>query len=89
MIAGMEVEDRNIALEFKRTTPAELKEAYVPFLKTPPAVERIVDKFEAAKKGKEKYDRFVPAKFLLSSFEKRYLDVKGAINATAEAFKEP
>jgi ATP-dependent Lhr-like helicase len=89
LIAGMEAEDRNVALEFKRATPAELREAYAPFLKTPPSAERIVDTFESAGKGREKYDRFVPEQFLIASFERRRLDVKGAINAIAAAFGEP
>ncbi|MDR1874153.1 MAG: DEAD/DEAH box helicase [Synergistaceae bacterium] len=95
LIAGMEVEDRNVALEFKRTTPAELRAAYSPFLKTPPGLEQIVRKFEVGKESgsesgsgfaREKYDRFVPTKFLLASFARRRLDLKGAMEATAAAF---
>ncbi|MDR1732856.1 MAG: DEAD/DEAH box helicase [Synergistaceae bacterium] len=84
LLAGMELEDRGIALEFKRTTPSELAEAYIPFLETPPEVERIVDIFELAGKGKEKYDRFVPAKFLLEAFERQYLDISGALRAVTQ-----
>jgi ATP-dependent Lhr-like helicase len=81
LIAGMEVEDRRIALEFKRTTPTELKEACLPFLETPPTAAQIVEKFELAGKGKEKYDRFIPAEYLLQAFERQYLDVNGAVEA--------
>ncbi|MDR3231641.1 MAG: DEAD/DEAH box helicase [Synergistaceae bacterium] len=84
LIAGMEVEDRSIALEFKRTTPTELREAYLPFLETPPTAARIVEKFELAGRGKEKYDRFLPAEYLLQAFERQYLDVNGALEVVGK-----
>ncbi len=87
LIAGMALEDRGIALEFTRTTPDELKAAYAPFLKTPPTSGRIVDKFELAGKGKEKYDRYIPTRFLLEAFEKQYLDIPGALASVVRLFE--
>ncbi|MDR1376508.1 MAG: DEAD/DEAH box helicase, partial [Synergistaceae bacterium] len=68
LLAEMEVEDLGIALEFKRTTPDELREACAPFLKNPPTMEAIAAKFELALKGREKYDRYLPENLLLESF---------------------
>ncbi|MDR2180263.1 MAG: DEAD/DEAH box helicase [Synergistaceae bacterium] len=79
LLAELEVEDRGIALEFKRTTPGELREAYAPFLENLPTVERIAAKFELALKGREKYDCYLPENLLLESFGKKYLDIQGAL----------
>jgi ATP-dependent Lhr-like helicase len=81
MLAEMEAEDHGIALEFKRTTLGELREAYAPFLKTKTTAERIAAKFELALKGREKYDPYLPENLLLESFEKKYLDIPGALKA--------
>ncbi|MDR1977712.1 MAG: DEAD/DEAH box helicase [Synergistaceae bacterium] len=85
LLAEMELEDRGIALEFKRTNHHELKEAYMPFLEAPPTIERIAAKFELALKGREKYDRYIPENLLLQSFEKKYLDIPGALRTISKA----
>jgi ATP-dependent Lhr-like helicase len=79
LLAEMEVEDHGIALEFKRTTLGELREAYAPFLDTPPTMSPIAAKFDLALKGREKYDPYLPENLLLESFEKKYLDIPGAL----------
>ncbi|MDR1622217.1 MAG: DEAD/DEAH box helicase [Synergistaceae bacterium] len=81
LLTEMEVEDHGIALEFKRTTLDELREAYAPFLETPLTVDRIAAKFEPALKGREKYDRYLPESLLLQSFEEKYLDIPEALRA--------
>jgi ATP-dependent Lhr-like helicase len=81
LLAGMEVQDQGVALEFLRTDENELKEAYSRFPSSPPSIEEIVAQFESALKGQEKYDRYLPPKLLIESFGEKYLDLPGAMKA--------
>jgi ATP-dependent Lhr-like helicase len=84
LLAGMEVQDQDVALEFLRTDENELKEAYSRFSSSPPSIEEIAAQFEGAAKGQEKYDRYLPKRLLIESFGKRYLELPGAMKAIEE-----
>lgn len=75
-IAGLRVEEEEMALVFEDSTPAEIRAAYTALLPNLPAAETLALRFPILER--EKYDEFLPRELQALCFARRCLDVAGA-----------
>jgi len=68
----LKVEDLEIALKFKRVSPAEIQKIYGRILEQCPSPEEIAGKNPSS--TNEKYDRFVPADLQNKAFARKFID---------------